>query len=128
MSDLSGLAELVKEVRAASENMAAADETTRQRIDAIEKSLNVLLLKANRPGAEMTASDGELFDRNARPSSASPSATSPCRKTRALPTMCHHLRKLTMRFVPAAGCAICGASAMRRGSTRSNAKVCRILV
>src|SRR5262249_49473535 len=67
---------LVREVKAASENMAAADETTRQRIDAIEKSLNALLIKSNRPGAEYTTSDRELLERK--------SAIGLCKTRRAL--------------------------------------------
>jgi HK97 family phage major capsid protein len=57
------LADLVKEIKTASENIAQADAKASQRIDAIEKSINALYVKVNRPGSIQTTSDDEALER-----------------------------------------------------------------
>ena len=44
------LNDILKDVRAASENIEAYNSKTAQRIEAVEKGLDELYLKANRPG------------------------------------------------------------------------------
>jgi len=62
-ADNASLAELVAEVRRAAADMSDGDARTNARIDAIEKSLNALMVKVQRPGALMTASDDEALER-----------------------------------------------------------------
>jgi hypothetical protein len=52
-----GLAELVAEIQKARDSIEQGDVRTNARIDTIEKSLNALLVKVNRPGAEFAAND-----------------------------------------------------------------------
>jgi len=52
------LADLVKEIKTASETIAAADEATKRRMEGLEASINELYKKVQRPGpAEFTAND-----------------------------------------------------------------------
>ena len=51
------LAALVEEVRAAAASMEAGDTKTNARIDHLAKSLDGVLIRLNRPGAEFTAND-----------------------------------------------------------------------
>jgi hypothetical protein len=57
MSDHSGVAGLVAEIRDASRNIERADARKDKRLDSIEQSVNELYKRAGRPGAELTASD-----------------------------------------------------------------------
>jgi hypothetical protein len=57
MSDLSGLAGLVEEIKQASRNLADGDARTDGRLAAIEKNVNELMKKAGRPGAEFGGYD-----------------------------------------------------------------------
>src|SRR5262249_28808654 len=60
------LAELVAEVKAASAAFERGDSRTNERIDTLERSVNNLMVKVQRPGAEATgASDNDLIRKDA---------------------------------------------------------------
>jgi len=69
------LADLVAEIKAASANIANGDSWINKRVDQIEKSLNEIYRKVNRPGAERT-DDEEVAERK--------EAIGLCRTRRAL--------------------------------------------
>ena len=62
MSYEGGLGSLVSEIRQASANIAEAGGRTAKRFEAIEKSVDELYLKANRPGG-LGASDNADYER-----------------------------------------------------------------
>jgi hypothetical protein len=57
MSDYAGFSDLVDEVKQASSRIEHGDRQTRQRIDAIEASVNDLYRRAGRPDGSMLDSD-----------------------------------------------------------------------
>ena len=65
MAQESSLAELVEEIRKAAEGMADGDARTNARIDTIEKSLNALMVKVQRPGSDRSANDNDLIRKEA---------------------------------------------------------------
>jgi HK97 family phage major capsid protein len=66
MAQESSLAALVEEVRAAAADMADGDAKTNARIDHLSKSLDSVLIRLNRPGAEPgAANDNDLIRKEA---------------------------------------------------------------
>lgn len=63
MSDMTGLANLVEQIKDASRNIEQGDAKFANRLDAIEKSVNDLYLKTQRPGGFSGDSDDVITER-----------------------------------------------------------------
>lgn len=63
MDGISGLADLVREIKQASEAIVATDENNKQKIASLEASINELYKKVQRPGTFTTTSDESADER-----------------------------------------------------------------